>query len=67
MMPISSYQIPNGARVLVRTCDGCGAPNAPYGTGSILEAIRTKDPSKVKVWCGPAGCRKAKTQEGRAA
>jgi len=55
MMPLTTYTIPGtSSTVMIRTCDGCGAPNAPYGTGSA-----TKDPSKVKVWCGPDGCRKA--------
>lgn len=56
-MPLVSHQIPGGARVVLRFCDGCNAPNAPFGTGSLHEAIRTKDPSKVKVWCGPTGCK----------
>jgi hypothetical protein len=68
MTPISTYQIPGGARVVIRTCDGWGAPNAPFGMGNLHEAIRTKDPSKMKVWCGKDGCRVIKAkEEGRAA
>ena len=55
-MPIRSHQIPGGSLVVLRTCDGCGSPHAPWGTGSLHEAIRTKDPSKVKCWCGKDGC-----------
>lgn len=65
-MPIRSHQIPGGSLVVLRTCDGCGSPHAPWGTGSLHEAIRTKDPSKVKCWCGPGGCA-AKANEGKAA
>lgn len=65
-MPIRSHQIPGGSLVVLRSCDGCGSPHAPWGTGSLREAIRAKDPSKVKCWCGPDGC-VAKSNEGKAA
>ena len=63
MMPIRSHQIPGGSLVVLRSCDGCGSPHAPWGTGSLHEAIRTKDPSKVKCWCGKDGCRQAKEEK----
>lgn len=66
-MPLRSVEITPGNRVFVRECDGCGLPNAPFGTGSIHEAIRTKDPSKVKVWCGINGCKAAKGETGERA
>lgn len=56
-MPLRSIEITPGNRVFLRFCDGCGIANAPFGLGSLHEAIRTKDPSKVKVWCGSDGCR----------
>jgi hypothetical protein len=37
MMPVQSYQIPGGARVLIFTCDVCGKP-ACYGEGVNLRA-----------------------------
>lgn len=57
MMPLRSVETAPGYRAFERFCDGCGVANAPYGTGSLHEAIRTKDPTKVKVWCGPDGCK----------
>lgn len=63
-MPIRSHQIPGGSLVVLRSCDGCGSPHAPWGTGSLHEAIRTKDPSKVKCWCGPTGCAEKSTEIG---
>lgn len=65
-MPIRSVQTGPEHHVFVRSCDGCGSPHAPWGTGSLHEAIRTKDPSKVKCWCGKDGCA-AKSNEGKAA
>lgn len=56
MMPIHFVHTGPEHAVPVRTCDGCGSTNAPYGEGSLREAIRTKDPRKVKCWCGPDGC-----------
>ena len=40
-----------------RYCDGCGVANASFGSGSLHDVLRTKDPGKIKVWCGPGGCR----------
>lgn len=62
-MPLTTIETAPGHRVVVRTCDGCGSTHAPWGTGSLHEAIRTKDPSKVKCWCGPDGCRQAKEEK----
>lgn len=55
-MPIRSVQTGPEHHVFIRACDGCGSPHAPWGTGSLHEALRTRDPSKVKCWCGPDGC-----------
>ena len=49
-----------------RYCDGCGVANAPFGSGSLHDVLRTKDTSKIKVWCGPGGCRRrAEATEAR--
>ena len=61
-MPLTPIETAPGFRVFVRRCDGCGAQHAPYGKGSLREAIRTGDLSKVKCWCGPAGCRAARRE-----
>lgn len=55
-MPLRSVETAPGYRVFERTCDGCGSSRAPYGTGSIREALRTRDATKVQCWCGPNGC-----------
>ena len=56
-MPLQSVDLRPGFRVMERYCDGCGVANAAFGHGSLHDAVRTKDPSKVKVWCGPDGCK----------
>ena len=56
-MPIRTITTGPEHRVIVRTCDGCGSPNAPYGIGRLIDALRSGDPSKVKCWCGPDGCK----------
>lgn len=66
-MPLHSVETAPGVRVFERFCDGCGVANAPHGIGSLREAIRTKDPSKIKVWCGPDGCRQQAKEEDTAA
>lgn len=55
-MPIRSVESSPGHRVFERSCEGCGSLDAPHGVGSYTEALRTKDASKVKCWCGPDGC-----------
>lgn len=34
MMSIRSVETAPGVKVFIRTCDGCGSTNAPYGEGS---------------------------------
>jgi len=52
-MSVTSYQIPDGARVLVFTCEDCGSP-AHFSIGAhVMDALRTKDQSKAGRWyCG---------------
>lgn len=52
-MPLRTVQIEGGTRVLVTTCEACGA-SAPYGEGVDLRgALRTGDVSKAgRWWCG---------------
>ena len=55
MMPARSYQIPGGARVLVTTCDDCGA-DAPFGFNvNLLAALNATTPAEAKRhlgrWC----------------
>ena len=57
MMPLRSVELRPGWRVMERYCDGCGVANASFGSGSLHDVLRTKDPGKIKVWCGPGGCR----------
>lgn len=51
-MPVETYQIPGGARVLIFTCC-CGAP-AHFGVDSdVRAALRTGDVTKAGTWfCG---------------
>ncbi|KQU95257.1 hypothetical protein ASC68_19085 [Devosia sp. Root105] len=56
-MPIRATETARGSHVFERRCDGCGAPHAPYGKGSLREAIRTGEFGRLRCWCGPAGCR----------
>jgi hypothetical protein len=58
-MPLRVFETAPGFRVFVRRCDGCGSPHAPYGKGSLRDAIRTGDLGRVRCWCGPTGCRAA--------
>lgn len=48
MMPIRSVESSPGHLVIERTCDGCGSPPSPWGTGSIHEALRTRAKSTEK-------------------
>lgn len=52
-MPAASYQIPGGSRVLMFTCDDCGAP-AMFGVGcDIRAALQSGDVSRAGRWfCG---------------
>lgn len=52
-MPVESYQIPGGARVLLFTCEVCGG-QAWFGVGvSIRAAIARKDVTEAGAWfCG---------------
>lgn len=59
-MPIRSVESSPGHRVFERSCDGCGSPNAPFGTGRYTDALNSRDPSKVKCWCGSDGCQRDK-------
>jgi len=61
-MPITGFDTAPGFRVFVRRCDGCGAPHAPYGKGSLCDAIRSDDLGRVRCWCGPDGCRAARRE-----
>ena len=56
-MALGIFETAPGFRVFVRRCDGCGSKHAPYGRGSLREAIRTGEFGRVKCWCGPDGCR----------
>lgn len=52
-MPVRSVESSPGHRVMVETCDVCGAP-APFGEGvNMRAALRTGDASKAGRWfCG---------------
>ena len=64
-MPVTSFQIPNGARVLLFLC-ACGR-DAMYGEHcDILAALRTGDVSKAGVWRCPE-CQRKHEQEEKAA
>lgn len=56
-MPLIAIETAPGFRIAVRRCDGCGAPNAPYGRGSLRAALQSGELGRVKCWCGPDGCR----------
>lgn len=61
-MPLLSFETAPGFRVFIRRCDSCGSPHAPYGKGSIREAIRTGELGRVRCWCGPDGCRATRAE-----
>lgn len=63
-MTVRSVESAPGVRVLVFTCDGCGAP-ASFGRGvNIRAALATTDVKLAGEWtCGPEGC----ARKGRAA
>ena len=50
MSPVATHQIPNGARVMIFTCDGCGEP-AMFGEScNVLAAVHTGDVKHAGHW-----------------
>lgn len=56
-MPLIPVETAPGFRVVLRRCDGCGAPNARYGNGSLRAALQSGELGRVRCWCGLDGCR----------
>lgn len=52
-MTVQTYQIPGGSRVLLFSCDDCGAP-ALFGTHcNVRAALKSGDVSRAGRWfCG---------------
>lgn len=67
-MPARTHQIPGGAKVMMFTCDDCGAP-ASFSIGANLrEALSTGDVTKAGRWfCGWANGQPTCIGKGRAA
>lgn len=59
-MPIRPIETGPGFSAFERRCDSCGSPHAPYGKGSLSQAIRTGEFGRLRCWCGPNGCRAAR-------